>query len=134
MTLALFDVELSGPSGPIWFGIRSMVAGSLLTIVGYQIASLGIFATVTTDPIKRPSDPTTEWVIDTLTLERGLAVGGVLVLTGAVGAGWIITRWLTAGYDALPPLTTDILVFTTVVVGIQTVFGSFFLSSVRGRR
>ncbi|MFC5368570.1 glycosyltransferase family 2 protein [Salinirubrum litoreum] len=134
MSLALFDVELSGPGGPIWFGVRSMVAGSLLTIVGYQIASLGVFATVTTDPIRRPNDPTTEWIVETLTLERGLAVGGGLVLAGAVGAGWIVTRWLTAGYDALPPLTTDILAFTVVVVGIQTVFGSFFLSSVRGRR
>jgi len=108
-----------------------MVAGSVLTIVGYQIASLGVFSTITTDPIRRPSDPTTEWILAHLTLERGLAIGIVLTLCGLAFASLIVVQWLTQGYQALPALTYDIAAFTTVVAGIQTVFGSFFLASAR---
>ncbi|WP_135303755.1 glycosyltransferase family 2 protein [Haloarcula amylovorans] len=134
MALAFFDVQLTAPSsGPVWFGIRSMVAGSLLAIVGYQVASLGVFSTLTSDPIRRPSDPTTEWILTHLTLERGLTIGAGLFGLGALYAGSLVLRWLTAGYDALPALTHDILAFTIVVIGIQTVFGSFFVGSVRNR-
>ncbi|WP_276272965.1 glycosyltransferase family 2 protein [Haloarcula litorea] len=135
MALAFFDIQLVGPGGgPVWFGIRSMVAGSLLTIAGYQVASLGIFSTMTTDPIRRPSDPTTEWVLDHLTLERGLATGLLLFGVGVAYAGSLVVRWLLAGYNALPALTHDILAFTVVVIGIQTVFGSFFIGSIRDEK
>lgn len=131
MSLAFFNVELVVGGQPIWFGVRTMVVGSLLTIVGYQIASLGIFATMTADPIRRPSDPTTEWVLTNLTLERGLAIGLGLTILGALYASTVVAQWLTQGYPALTALTRDIAAFTAVVVGIQTIFGSFFLGTVR---
>jgi hypothetical protein len=132
MALAFVNATFTGiAEGPIIFGLRSMVAGSLLTIVGYQVASLGVFATVTTDPIRRPDDPTTEWVLSHLTLERGLGVGLAIVILGSLYAGSIIFTWIIQGYEALPRLTHDILAFTIIVLGIQTVFGSFFLGSIR---
>ncbi|MFC7076790.1 glycosyltransferase family 2 protein [Haloarcula halophila] len=132
MLLAFGNATFIGiAAGPIIFGTRSMVAGSLLTIAGYQVASLGVFATMTTDPIRRPADPPTEWVLKHLRLERGLAAGLALVGTGTAYAGAIVLQWLTDGYGALPALTHDILAFTIIVLGIQTVFGSFFLGSVR---
>jgi glycosyltransferase involved in cell wall biosynthesis len=132
MALAFFDVELTVGGGPVWFGTRSMVAGSLLTIVGTQVGSLGVFSTLTTDPIRRPDDPPTEWILEHTTLERGAGVGLLLFGSGLGYALWIVTRWLQAGYDALPALTHDILAFTIVVLGIQILFGSFFIGSVRG--
>ncbi len=132
IVLAFVNATFTGiAEGPIIFGLRSMVAGSLLTIVGYQIASLGVFATVTTDPIRRPEDPPTEWVLSHLTLERGLGVGVAIVILGGLYAGTIILTWIAQGYEALPRLTHDILAFTVIVLGIQTVFGSFFLGSIR---
>jgi glycosyltransferase involved in cell wall biosynthesis len=133
MTLAFFNVEITALVGqPAWFGTRSMVAGSLLTIVGYQIGSFGVFATVASDPIQRPTDAVTEWITTKLSLETGVIVGGILIATGGVYASAIIARWLLAGYEALPRLTHDIAAFTTIVLGIQTVFGAFFMSSIRG--
>jgi hypothetical protein len=109
-------------------GVRTMVAGSLLTISGYQIAGLGAFATIASDPIRRPSDRITNWIIDHMTMELGGSIGLVIFTAGSSYAGYLIWGWFTGGYGALPGLTHDILAFTAIVVGLQTVFKSFFLS------
>ncbi|WP_158855678.1 glycosyltransferase family 2 protein [Halorhabdus sp. CUG00001] len=120
---------------PVWqqgvnFGVRSAILGSLLAIVGYHVGSLGIFATVASDPIHRPDDVVTNAIVEHLSLERGAMVGLVLFGVGLGYAVVLIGRWLTSGYVALPPLTHDVIAFTLIVLGIQTVFGSFFMSTV----
>ena len=130
--LAFFNVEVTAVIGrEAWFGTRSMVAGSLLTLVGYQIASFGVFATVASDPIRRPRDRITGWIVSHLRLESGLAVGGTLIAVGGLYASTIVAIWLLFGYPALPRLTHDISAFTIIVVGIQTVFGPFFMTLLR---
>ncbi|WP_436930057.1 glycosyltransferase family 2 protein [Halosimplex halobium] len=135
MLLAFFNVEVTLDGvGPIWFGIRTMVAGSLLTIVGFQIASLGVFATIASEPIRRPTDRVTTWLVEHLRLETGIALGGLVVAVGAAYAASIIRTWLQEGYATLPPMTHDILAFTCIVLGIQTVFAAFFVTAVRRNR
>jgi len=132
MTLAFFNVEVTALIGQeAWFGTRSMVAGSLLTLVGYQVGSFGVFATVSSDPIRRPTDAVTEWIVTNLRLETGVGLGLALVAIGIAYAGALISQWLFVGYDALPRLTHDVLAFTIIVIGIQTIFGSFFMESIR---
>jgi hypothetical protein len=133
-TLAFFNVEVTPVIGrEAWFGTRSMVAGSLMTLVGYQIASFGVFATVASDPIRRPRDRITGWIVSHLRLEPGLAVGLTLIALGGLYASVIVVIWLVSGYPALPRLTHDITAFTIIVLGIQTVFGTFFISLLRDR-
>jgi glycosyltransferase involved in cell wall biosynthesis len=132
MTLAFFNVEVTAVIGrEAWFGTRSMVAGSLMTIAGYQITSFGVFATVASDPIRRPSDHITEWVVSNMGLEQGVGAGLILVALGGSYASLIVATWAGAGYEALPRLTHDILAFTLIVVGIQTIFGAFFIALLR---
>jgi glycosyltransferase involved in cell wall biosynthesis len=132
LLLGFFHLRVPMPVGPSpLFGIRSTVAGSLLLITGYQIASFGVFSTVSADPIRRPSDPVTGWVVAHVSLERGVLVGLGLVLVGGAFASTIVAQWLTAGYEGLPPVSNDILAFTVIVLGIQTVFGAFFLTAIR---
>jgi len=57
--------------GEVTLGVNSMIAGSLSAIVGVQVGSLGVFATVASDPIQRPEDPITSWITQYATLERG---------------------------------------------------------------
>lgn len=128
MLFAFVGVVITGVAAdPIIFGTRSMVAGSLLTIVGVQIISLGVFAAVTGSPIRHHRGRITEWVVRRHSLSRGLVCGCGLVGVGSAYAGSIVLRWATAGYEALPALTHDVLAFTVIVVGLQFVFGSFFL-------
>lgn len=54
----------------------------------------------------------------------------MVLAAGVSYAGFILVRWWTAGYESLPPLTHDIAAFTLIVLGVQTVFGAFFMSMI----
>ena len=134
--LALFGVLVMGgvaggvPGTPISLGPNSMIAGSLFTIVGYQVMTLGIFATLTGDPIKKPEDPVTEFVIEHLNLERGATVGLSVFGAGTVYAGYLVVTWAQSGFTAVPFTMGSIAAFTAIVIGVQTVFSAFFMSVV----
>jgi len=133
MTLAFLTVEFAvlGAS-TVRFGIRTMIAGSLLSIAGVQVASMGAFSTRATDPIRRPTDPVTTWLVDRLTLRTGAVAGLGMLSAGVTYAGALVGRWVTQGYEAMPALTHDTLAFTLVILGLQVVFTSFFLRMLSG--
>ncbi|WP_207589829.1 glycosyltransferase [Halomontanus rarus] len=129
--LAVMGVAASGVSvGGVNPGLHSMIAGSLLTIVGYQIGTLGIFAAVSSDPIQQLEDPITTWATDSFSLEHG-ATAGVLVFTAGGGyAGLLVSQWLSSGVGSVAFTMEALVAFTAIVIGIQTVFSSFYLSAV----
>lgn len=124
MALAALDVTF----GPVAPGIHSMIAGSLLTLIGQQVSGLGIFATVASNPIRRPDDFVTNAVVEHATLERGAMLGAALSGIGGVYAVGLIFEWLAT--ETLPTLTQDVGAFTLIVLGLQVVFNSFFMSSI----
>ncbi|WP_254532746.1 glycosyltransferase family 2 protein [Natrinema gelatinilyticum] len=129
--MAVMGIAGSGVSiGGVNLGIRSMIAGSLLTIVGYQIASLGVFAAVASDPIRQPEDPITDWVTNSLSLEHGATAGLAVFGVGSVYAGTLVYQWISSGFSSLSFTMSSLVAFTAIVVGLQTVFSSFFLSAV----
>ncbi|TQQ83857.1 glycosyltransferase [Halonotius terrestris] len=110
------------------FGIHSLIAGSLLTLLSYHIGSFGLLSEISSDPIQESRDPITKWVRQHFTLERGILVGVGLISIGSLMVGIFLSRWIQSGFIVLPPLRGDIVAFTLIVVGIQTIFGSFFMS------
>ena len=120
--------------GEISLGVHSMLGGSLLTIVGFQVTSLGVFATVASDPIRRPSDPLTEWLTSAFQLERSAMVGLVVFGGGAGYAVYLASRWITSGFTQLPLLMADIVAFTAIVLGLQIIFSAFFMSTIASAR
>jgi len=127
----VMGLAISGTTiGGVRVGPHSMIGGSLLLLVGFQALSMGVFATVTSNPIRKPSDPLTGWLVDNLRLERGATAGLALFGSGAVYAGYLATRWIASGFTRLPLLMADIAAFTAIVLGLQTVFSAFFMSTV----
>ncbi|MFC6763664.1 glycosyltransferase family 2 protein [Natrinema soli] len=114
----------------VTLGLHSMIAGSLLTIVGYQISTLGVFAAVTTDPIRKPEDPITQRVTESLSLEHGATAGLLVFAVGGLYAAGLLLQWATNGFASLEFTMGAMVAFTAVVIGLQTVFSSFFLSAV----
>ena len=125
MTITLSGATIGGANP----GIHSMIAGSLLTIVGYQVASLGVFATVATDPIQRANDPFTNFVRRYVSLERGATVGVVLFATGGVYASSLLYQWISNGPSSGLFTIRSLIAFTAIVLGLQTIFYAFFLSA-----
>ncbi|MFB6252111.1 MAG: glycosyltransferase family 2 protein [Halobellus sp.] len=120
--------------GPITLGTHSAIAGSLFTLLAYQVASMGMFATITSDPIQRPSDPITTAAVEHMNLERMSTVGLVIFTAGAVYATWLVIQWAATGFQRLPMVVGDVIALTAIVVGAQTVFNAFFMSTVTDRQ
>ncbi|AGB33876.1 glycosyl transferase family 2 [Natrinema pellirubrum DSM 15624] len=129
--LVVMGIAYTGVSiGNATLGTHSMIAGSLLTIVGYQVASLGVFATVASDPIQKPTDPITERVTTSLSLEHGATAGLVLFGVGSLYAAALVSQWITNGFASLEFTMSSLIAFTAIIIGLQTVFSSFFLSAI----
>ncbi|MFC4406279.1 glycosyltransferase family 2 protein [Haloarchaeobius iranensis] len=134
--VGLFLMGLAGSGvtiGQANFGIRTMIAGSLLTIVGYQIGSFGVFSSIAANPIQEPRDPVSQRLRDGISLERGAGLGLGMFTVGVGYAGYTVFQWVTAGYGTLPSLLADVAAFTLIVLGLQTLFGSFFMSTLADR-
>lgn len=126
MAFAYFSI----PIGGVNVGIHSMIAGSLLAISGYQVGSLGVFATVAGNPIKKSRQPVMGWLLKRLQLEHAATLGLLIFLAGATYAIYLLIRWITSGFTELPLLMDDIVAFTAIVLGVQTIFSSFFMSTI----
>jgi glycosyltransferase involved in cell wall biosynthesis len=124
MGLSLSTVELGG----VTFGTHTMIAGSLLTIASYQLGSLAIFSAVAGDPIRKPQDPLTSWVLEHFRLEHGTTLGLGVAGAGALYTGYLVYTWIMSGFVELPVVAVNLVAFTAIVLGLQTVFYSFFLS------
>jgi hypothetical protein len=64
-------------------------------------------------------------------LERGLLAGATLVLSGLALNLWLVHEWYRVELGNLDvPLTMRYALwgFTALVLGVQTIYGSFFLS------
>ena len=114
-------------------GVHSMIAGCLLAIVGYQIIFLGLFAKAygVHHGLKK-RDQITEFISKQLTLARGATAGLVIFLAGFVYTLYLLLKWIGSGYADLPVLDQDIAGLTLLVIGLETVFYSFFLSVIGG--
>jgi hypothetical protein len=130
MAIALSGVEIAD----VGLGTHSMIAGSLFTLLGYHVFTFGLFTRVNSDPIRTPNDPITATLTNWLTLERGAALGAVIFAAGSIHAGSLVFTWLTNGLQALPFTLTSILSFTVIILGAQTIFTAFFLSTLADQR
>jgi hypothetical protein len=118
--------------GSATFGVNTLVVGSLLTVVGYQTLAFGVSATVYLTAPAGGGRALRTSIKRLFTLERGLIVGLALLVAGfallaSVGARWIATD---LGNLARQDHGIAIVGLTIAVVGLQTVFVSFFLSLV----
>ena len=129
--LILLAMELPGPVylGGRGFYIHFMILGSMLTILGYQILTLGLYAKsygLSIGILRH--DRTLDTIAPHYSLERGLKVGGLLFMVGFVIDAWILVQWMSSHFGNLDATRPAIFASTLIVIGVQTIFSSFFLS------
>jgi glycosyltransferase involved in cell wall biosynthesis len=128
-------------SGPVnVFGrpwqIHTMLAFVALTLIGAQVVQLGLFARTYALTHFHEHDVLLERIRGRFHLEHGLLLGLVLGLTGAGVLLAVFVRWANGGFGALADEYPTALGVTLVGLGVQTVFGSFFIGllTMRSRR
>ncbi len=111
-------------------GIHSMILGSLLTILGYQVSFLGIL--IKSYGLKRDlfdADRITRFAlkIESKILKFGL----VLFLLGLLYSLFLLYEWASSDYKILPVRGENMIAFTLLIIGLQTFFFSFAIRTVR---
>lgn len=128
--LVLFAL-LKGPVfllGRYW-DIHVMVFAAVICILSYQLLHLGLYAH--TFAIGRgflKYDKFTVLFQRYFTLERGLVLGLILFILGSAINLSIFLEWFMRHFGALHRIRESILAMTLLVIGLQTIFSSFFMS------
>jgi glycosyltransferase involved in cell wall biosynthesis len=111
------------------FDIHFMVLASMLTIVGFQVLALGLYAkTYSLTAHFDEDDKLVKSFYRHFNLEKGLVIGLVLLLIGLGADGYILLKWISRGFGALNEIRGALFALTFTVIGVQTIFSSFFLS------
>lgn len=119
--------------GPIWLAGRNWdvhvtIVSAVLAIVGWQITTLGFAAKVYAQRIGLERSRSVERLRAVFTLERSLALGGVLLLSGALIGVHIVWVWASGGFGELHQVKEGLVALTLVAMGLQMVFTAFLVS------
>jgi hypothetical protein len=131
--LGLIGWAATGPwlVGALTLDDRAMLLGGLLLVLGYETLWLWAFAKVfgwVSGLL--PSDPLCRGVLRQVNLERGLLVGIGLLILGLALTVWLARGWVDHdGGSPTAPAAFQCLLgsFTAMALGVQTIYGSFFL-------
>lgn len=122
---------LGGPFllfGHYW-DLHLMFFAAVLSIFSYQILNLGIYAH--TYAIRQGFlryDSFTLYFKERFNLERGIILGGVVACAGGLMLFFIFLEWLSKSFGPLHRIRESIMAMTLIVIGLQTIFSSFFIS------
>jgi glycosyltransferase involved in cell wall biosynthesis len=116
------------------FFIHTLVAGSMLIVVGTQVVGLGLCGRAYGVYHLGERDRFLERMQGRLRLEHGLLLGGVLTVAGVALEGVIVGRWLARGLGSLSEERLAVLAATAIITGVQVVFTAFLLSILGLRR
>ncbi len=136
--LTALTLLLPGPFplfGHDW-DVHAMVLACLVTLLGYQIVSFGLIARFfsLTEHLDGERDRLLQWLNQIFTLERGLVVGLAIAAVGLAIDAFVFARWLAVHMGPLNEVRPAIYATTLIAIGVQTMFGSFFLSLLRLRK
>ncbi len=127
--LAVRDIQV----GQIQLNVGTLMMACMAVVVGFQLVAFAFFTKVfAIAEGLLPEDPKLSRVFKVFTLEKGIVVG-LLVLTAGVAlflrALWL---WQQAHFGQLPSTEENlrrlIPAATLILLGIQSVFSSFFMS------
>jgi glycosyltransferase involved in cell wall biosynthesis len=116
----------------IRFDIHSLLFASALIVIGYQAIIFSLFTKTFAIATKMlPPDPAFQAPIKYITLEVGLLFGFLLFLIGTILSVMAFFQWGRLSFGQLDPDVTMRLFIpglTSLILGVQTIFSSFFLS------
>jgi glycosyltransferase involved in cell wall biosynthesis len=131
---ALGVALLPGPLqiGSVGLDVNAFVYCAVAVIIGFQAVTFSVFARAfAASEGLLPPNKTMERLFSVVTLEVGLAVGMTFFLAGLGLSIYTVAFWSEKSFGALSTSSTIRLVVpaaTFMIVGLETVLASFFLS------
>jgi glycosyltransferase involved in cell wall biosynthesis len=122
----------------IVFDVHTLLYAFVAVLLGFQLAAFAVFTKVfAISEGLLPEDPRLNRAFRYITLETGLAVGGLLVALGIGGSVFAVSGWAKESFGALDAGRMLRIVMPAVfalTLGVQIVCSSFFLSILGLRR
>ena len=119
--------------------VHSLVYAAMAVIIGFQTVLFALFTRIfATHEGLMPEDPHLSRALQLVTLEIGLALGGLTLLGGLAGSVYALRVWEETRFGELDPssLTMRIVIVsaTALALGVQMILSSFFFSILGLRR
>ncbi len=116
----------------IYFDTNTLLYAGAAAIIGFQLIVFGVFTRrYAMQAGLMPEKNAIVFLEKWLTLERGIIAGALLTLCGFVGSAYSLYLWDMVDFGHLeysPVLRVVIPSVVCIILGIQTIFSSFFLS------
>ncbi len=112
-----------------------LLHGCLALLMGYNLLLFDIFAksfSMSTGLVK--ADRWQPSLVKFFSLEKGLILGGERLVIGLRCEGRIADDWASFGYGPMMAVRGVVIGLTAMVLGMQTIFASFFISLLLIRR
>ena len=118
--------------GGVEFDIQTLYAATLLCLLGYQLIIFAIFTKAFAISAGfHPAPRYYEWIFKYVRLETGVIAGALVAMIG-FGTLWMaVEGWREVGFGGLDPRETMRQVVpggVLMMLGVQTIYSSFFLS------
>jgi len=114
------------------FDIQSLAYAGMLFLLGWETFIFGVSSRIfAISQGFMTHSPILTRISRYITLEWGLAAGGLCLIFGLMGTGGAIFFWKSMGFGDLNPAESFRLVFPSILLllfGFQIIFSSFFLS------
>jgi glycosyltransferase involved in cell wall biosynthesis len=127
--LSLENIKIGG----VAFDVGTLAVACMTVIIGFQLVALAFFTKVfAIAEGLLPDDPNFSRAFKFFNLEKGILLGLVILLAGIILSARAVWIWKLAGFGELLPeenLRRLIPAATLIVLGIQSVFSSFFMSA-----
>jgi hypothetical protein len=107
--------------------IHTMLVLVASTLIGAQLVQLWALARTYAATRFGERDRVLDRLGRYFTLERGVVLGLLLSLAGVAVFAWVIGGWALGGFGELGHEYATALAATVLGLGVQTVFGSFFV-------
>ena len=134
--LLLTLVLILGPVtiGGVAFDIHSLLYTAVLTILGLQMIFFAVMIQLIGLRFGRlPEQVRFTRFLNFFSLERGLMLGFLAIFVGLLWTANAIALWQQSNFSTLDPTVTmrhTIPAVALIIIGVQTVFSSFFLSAI----
>jgi glycosyltransferase involved in cell wall biosynthesis len=125
---------LPGPRtvGKVTFDVHTLLYAVVAVLIGFQAVTFAVFTKVyaITEGLL-PRDPRMDRLFKVITLEVGLAIGAMLIVTGFGGSVYAVHVWSSGHFGLLNAsvvLRTVLPSVLALTLGCQILLSSFFLS------
>jgi hypothetical protein len=132
LALGLWLVPAPRSLGPLGLDVHTLLYAAAAVLIGYQAVLFAFFSKVfAVGAGLMPEDSRLTRLGGLVRLEAGLVVGALLVAGGLAGSLLAVRIWGSTSFGPLSPSEVLRLVIpsvTAMILGFETILGSFFLS------